>query len=202
MLEDFPINFGKVFGLFFLFVSLSFSAQIYLSDETVMYIGENTKIGVVSDTITHDSGKVSIYVKNSNSIIAANSDEFDIIETAPEISDQNDQRITNQKNISEIDDLKEDISDCSKADEVKKLNFCIDIPHQSIEMMGSSYKNISTSVSSLKIKFATLKLSKKSGLILNNDIQNQVIVKSNLIFQNIFLESYSVRPPPGIVLFS
>lgn len=167
-----------------------------------MYVGENTNIGIVSDTIQNNYGKVSIYVKNPNSVIATNSDDFDIIEIAPEISNENVQRIANQKHISEIDDLKKDISDCSKADEVKKLNFCIEIPHQSIEIMGNSYKNISASVSTLKIKFAILKLSKKFGLFLSNNLKDQIIVKSDLILQNIFLKSYSVRPPPRIVLFS
>gem|GEM_PF-6354960 len=202
ILTNFPINLGKVFAIFLFLTYHCFFAQIYLSDDTIMYVGENTNIGIVSDTIQNNNGKVSIYVRNSNSIIAANSDEFDIIETEPEYPKENDQRIANQRNTSEIDDLKKDITSSSEADEDIKLRFSFQIPHQSIEMMGNSYKNISASVSTLKIKFATIKLSKKFGLVVSNDIKHQIIVKSDLILQNIFLKSYSVRPPPRIVLFS
>ncbi|GEM_PF-3126227 len=194
ILGNFSNFFGKFFGLFFVLISNSLFSQIYISENSVLYIDEEEIISSSSDDVSNDQEEqVKIYIVNKKSEIEKDHSDF-------EASRKIETGLIKKNSVKNTEDIVDAKIDYAKQEEqsVNAPEF-LNTSNQSFRDSASGNKNYAASSINLKVQTAIIRILKGLHFSFETITDRKIVSSQRNNYQQHFLFGLSVRPPPFLL---
>lgn len=195
ILGNFSIFFGKFFGLFFVLLFNCFFSQIYISENTVLYINDEEIIVSSGDDISKESEKeVKIYIIHTKKEIENDPANLKLI--GKRVLSKRTADVQAKPDTSEVNiNKKEKIAEKTPFDAPEFLN----TSNQEFRDSANGLKNYVVSNLNLKVQAAIIRILKKLHFSFETVTDRKKFSTHSLDYQSLFLFALSVRPPPFLL---